>query len=367
MDEGLNEYLRIAEPHLQPALISPEALAYIRQIGCLLPAVSASGFECRLGEKEARADLGVRYLPSEGGAELLAGLPVDGYTLPRFLQREPAWERLRAFGAAWSEPDGHLHQEIEDIFLEFDVLGAPERAPIPAFFFDFKKTARRRLSTLEAALQLLWGETLAAPVRRRLFRCLDALPDGAVLYSVGAMFSRRLNGVRLYFHHLGSSAIPAYLDRVGWPGPLSDIEALLSWMPPGLTLCMDVGEAVLPKIGVQFHIDENLRSSTPKWADFLDGLVTRGLCLPAKRDALLAWVGHAHERSHRAAWPARLRRRGVAAHGDVLSVFLRMINHVKVSYQEGQPLEAKAYLGLVQTWLRHDAAARRPTLGDLEA
>jgi hypothetical protein len=362
MVETLSDYLKLAGTYLRETLIAPDALAHTRQIGRLLPPVSASGYECRLGEKEARADLGMRFWPPERGPEFLAGQRMSGFSLPAFLLAASPWQRIQRFGARWAEPGSLFHQQIKDIFLEFDVEGAPPDIPIPAFFFDFHKHATNRLETLQEALAILWGESLSPPVRRQLMRCLDLLPDGAVLYSVGAMFSRAFQGVRLYFHYIRSEDIPGYLGRAGWSGPLSEIEDLLAWMPSGLTLCLDVGERVLPRVGVQYHIDENMKISTPRWIDFLDLLVARGLCLPAKRDGLVAWLGHMHERSHPQVWPESLSRLSERLGPNTLSVFLRTISHIKVSYQPGLPLEAKAYIGLVQTWLSYDHERGRHTL-----
>lgn len=366
MKGSLNEYLRLAAPYLQPELISPQALDHITRIGRFLPHLSASGFECRLGETDPGADLGIRFWPPERGPEYLAGLNVRPHdNLPAFLSQAEPWQRIQAFAARWAQPGTLLHREIEDIFLEFDVDGVPPEVPIPAFFLDFRKQAEHRIPTLREALTLLWGQALTPEVERQLMRCLELLPDGAVLYSVGAMFSRGLQGVRLYFHHMRSDEIPGYLARAGWRGSIAAITELLDWMPPGLTLCVDVGQQLLPKVGVQYHVEDTMRDGKIRWLDFLDLLVDRGLCLPGKRTALAVWIGHMHERSHSDVWPTNLRLLTERLGRRALSVFLRTLNHVKVSYEPDRPLEAKAYLGMVQTWLRYHPATRRYALGDL--
>lgn len=362
MRESLIDYLSLAESHLHPALISPEALSNIREIARWLPPVSASGFECRLADEAPRADLGMRFWPPERGPEVLAG--VDAGVPESFLDA-PVWQRIRRFGARWAEVGSLLHQEIEDIFLEFDVDGPPAGIPIPAFFMDFHEQASNRLDTLQEAVEILWGESLDAPVRRQLLRCLDVLPEGAMLYSVGAMFSRAFRGVRLHLQRMKSHDIPGYLSRAGWSGSLSAIADLVAWMPPGVTLCVDVGEQILPRVGVQHHFNDNMKDSTPRWVAFLDMLVNRGLCLPAKRDGLVSWLGHMHPRSHGDVWPESLVRLSDRLGRDTMSVFLRIINHIKVSYQPDQPLEAKAYLGLVQTWLRYDRERGRYVLDEV--
>jgi len=312
-----------------------------------------------LASPTPRADFGLRFWPPERGPEYLAGTSEEVEGLPSFLLQAPAWRCIQSFAAQWVKPGGLLHQEIDDIFLEFDVSGPPPEIPIPAFFLDFRKEAQHRIETLKESLALLWGERLTADVEQQLMRCLDVLPAGAVLYSVGAMYSRSFRGVRLYFHHIGSEDIPAYLGRAGWEGSIDAIKGLLDWMPSGLTLCVDVGATLLPRVGVQHHIEENMKNATPMWLSFLDLLVQRGLCIPAKREALEVWLGHMHERGHRDIWPANLRAVSERLGPNVMSIFLRTINHIKVSYQPGLPLEAKGYLGFLQTWLHYEPNQRR--------
>ena len=367
MSGSLNDYLKLAARFVQPALISPEALDDIARIGRFLPHLTASGFECRLGDPVPRADLGCRFWPAERGPRYLAGINDEGDNLPIFLLREQPWQRIQAFAARWAEPGTLLHQEIEDIFLEFDVDGAPPEIPIPAIFLDFHKHAVHRVQTMREVLTLLWGEAMTPEVEHRVVHCVESLPDGAVLYSMGAMFSRGLKGVRLYLNHLRAPEIPDYLQRVGWPGSLAAIAELVAWMPPDLMLCIDVGARLGPKVGVQYHDTENMQHSAPKWLAFLDRLVAKGLCLPGKRDALKVWLGHVHERSHKDSWPANLRALSERLGPKVMSVFVRLINHIKVSYEPDRPLEAKAYLGMIQTWLSYHPDRRRYALGDLPA
>lgn len=370
MADALNAYLRLAAPHLSPRLISPQALADLERIACQLPAVSVSGFECRLGQEEAQADLGVRLLAADGSRAALAGSSDAPGGLDPALFTHPVWQRLRRFGARWSEPHGLLDREIGDVFLEFDVEGAPAPVPIPSFFIEYGPGAHRRLEALEEALGLLWGEPLAPTVLARVRECLEALPPEGRLSAVGAMFSRRLEGVRLCVHGLGPDTLPAYLARIGWPGaPLEPREFLAGLQAPvqSMALSFDVGARVGPKLGVECHLAESLHEAeAPRWADVLEGLVTQGLCLPDKRTALLGWLGHTHLRSRPEALPEPLRSLHAALGARALPVFLRRINHVKLVFQPGHPPEAKAYLALIQRWLGQDSRRQRYVLGDLE-
>ena len=370
MADALNAYLRLAAPHLSPRLVSPEALTHIERIACQLPPVSASGFECHLGREEPLADFGVRLLAADGSRAALAGHPEASAPLDPALLTHPVWERLRRFGARWSEPDSLLGQEIGDVFLEFDVEGEPEPVPIPSFFIEYDSRAGRRLEALEQSLALLWGEPLEPRVRARLRECLRALPPQGRLSAVGAMFSRRFEGVRLCLHGLGPDTLPAYLARIGWPGEPSEVSAVLSRLSvpvEHMALSFDVGQQVQPRVGVECHLARSLHEpDTARWKSLLEGLVTQGLCLPDKRTALVAWLGHTHLRSRPEALPGDLRAHHAALSARALPVFLRRINHVKLVFQPGQPPEAKAYLALLQRWLGQDPRRQRYVLGDLD-
>jgi hypothetical protein len=370
MAATLTDYLKLAEPHLSPRLISPTALADIERISRLLPPVSASGFECRLGREEAQADFGVRFLAADGSRAVLAGRGDSGSALPSSLFTHPVWERLRCFGARWDEPGTLLHEEIGDVFLEFDVEGTPPPVPIPSFFIEYDRRASRHLEALEESLALLWGEPLAPAVQARVEECLAALPPGGRVSAVGAMFSRRFGGVRLCLQGLGPGTMPGYLARVGWPGAPDALEAMLARVAgrvERMALSLDVGPAVLPKVGVECHLAESLHEAdSERWTSLLDSLVEQGLCLPAKRQALVDWLGHTHLRSRPEALPSNLRALSTSLGPKALPVFLRRINHLKLVLQPGQPPEAKAYLALLQRWLGHDGRRQRYVFGDLE-
>ncbi|MFL5353228.1 hypothetical protein [Archangium sp.] len=370
MADALNAYLKLSAPYLSPCLISPTALADLVWIARLLPPVSASGFECRLGREEAQADLGVRLLAADGSRAALAGRGDPSLALSPSLFVHPVWERLRRFGVHWDEPGTLLQEEIRDVFLEFDVDGPPSPVPIPSFFIEYERQAWRRLEALEQSLALLWGAPLAPAVRARVVDCLAALPPEGSVSAVGAMFSRRFDGVRLCLQGLTPGTMPGYLARIGWPGQPEELEAMLAPVAgrvERMALSLDVGAAVLPKVGVECHLAESLyEPDTERWTALLDVLVERGLCLPAKREALVGWLGHTHLRSRPETLPSNLRALSASLGPSALPVFLRRLNHLKLVLQPGQPPEAKAYLALLQRWLGHDGQRKRYVFGDVE-
>ncbi|RKG66374.1 hypothetical protein D7W79_36670 [Corallococcus exercitus] len=362
------DYLRLARPHLSFRLISPETLEHLEQLARMMPAVCASGFECRLGDTAPLADFGVRFLPGDGSRAVLAGREDAGFQFPEVLRAHPVYQRMRRFAQQWDTPGTLLNEEIEDIFFEFDVAGPLPEVPVPSFFLDFEKPARRRLETMEEALALLWGEPMSPTVLARVRACAEALPDGARVFAVGAMFSRRFDGVRLCFRGLRPEAIPDYLARVGWPGEPAVLAALIAQVSDRserLALCIDVSASVLPRVGVECQMAEGMEAETERWTLLLERLVERGLCLPAKRDALLDWLGHTHSRAHPELFPEALLALGRTLDPEAVATFVRRISHIKLVHTPGQPPEAKAYLGFLQAWVVRDAAKKKFSFGDL--
>ncbi len=102
-----------------------------------------------------------------------------------------------------------------------------------------------------------------------------------------------------------------------------------------LHLSFDVIEEILPRVGLEGSFPCQPRRE-PRWASLFEGLVRRGLCSPAKRDALLAWTGYDTFWTAPDRWP-------VAALGPG-GACLRLLSHVKVVCGPDRDPEAKAYL-----------------------
>jgi hypothetical protein len=161
--------------------------------------------------------------------------------------------------------------------------------------------------------------------------CHSALPPEGTVFQVGVMLSRNLPGVRVCVANVRTAGIGAYLAGIGWPGPVDELARMLgplSSFPVLMALGLDVGPAILPRIGVEYYPEWERRPwIDPRWMALLDHLVAAGLCTPQKRDALLAWPGRTYARF---LW---------------ISTVLRGLNHVKLVYQPGTSLCAKAYFG----------------------
>lgn len=366
MNNTLEDTLKvIVEPYMPHQLVSPKNLSCISAIARMLPGdiTNFFGFECRLGTSSSRADFLLTTAKSESGRGILSG---DHATikLPEILYTNPVWNCIQNFCRHWADPISPLYEKVDNIWLEFDVDSQLPQIPVPSFFWGSKTIKASHSNTIlpkltthpqqwltETALPLLLNQLLSVQVEQKLFECLDSLPTQAYIFQMGVMLARKSDAVRICVRDITPPQIPEYLTRIGWRGSVSDIKALilkLSNLVERIDLDLDVSSTILPKLGLECYVQIKPDS---KGLQFLDYLVDAGLCLPEKRDALVAYPGHIHERLNRELWPQHLRHFSDFLEGRVLSTFFRTIHHIKVIYQPDRALEAKAYLGVKHYWL----------------
>ena len=371
---SFEEYLRPVAASVPPELISPSAFSEIGSVARVLPATLAYNtfiFECRLAEMAPRADFSV-LAGASCGRESLAGLHPTS-TLPARLMTDPKWRRVTDFAVQWADPSSPLYRAVDSVWLEFDVDGAPLFIPIPSVFFGLRPSGQEGASgvaykpnvdgyipTIETVIQLLSGSALAPRKLQMLSDCFRALSSVEHVFQVGLMLSRGAEAVRLCINLRSVEGIVEYLTGVGWPcseaevlGVLEPIASLVDYV----CLDIDVGETVHRKIGLECYFDGIKQPRTePRWGVFLDSLVRDGLCTADKRDALLSYPGYVDENAEGIPWPRALRRASHLLGGRSLSTFIRSLHHVKIVYQPGEGLEAKAYLAVNHHW--HTPALR---------
>ena len=331
MGDAMFDTVQALQAHLVPGLSTPAGFGRLLELARVLPGIHRGGIECRLAGEDSQVDLFQAIAGSLGEPEgLLRWIDqgaADGHG-------HPAWQRLRAFCAAWSDPASVLHANVSAIWLELDA-GVPAPSVFITLLPEALKGADPEAITAEALTILLGAEAVAA-LRNPVRACFDAAAGIAHVRQVGVMLARQARAVRIVVHPLGSQHITAYLTRVGWPGALDQVETLVNELRGKVDridlLHLDVGERVLPKVGLEGLCDET-RGAGRGWSAFLDHLVAQGWCTPSKRAALLAWPGT----TDLAPGPsARL--------PDKLTVLRRRLSHVKLVHQPGVTWEAKAYL-----------------------
>jgi hypothetical protein len=350
-------------PRISSRLISTDSLSNIRQLAALLPGAITDffGFECRLGVNEPIADFLICCRAGQGSPKILGGQTPDR-NLPALLVNHPVWQRIRSFSKEWSDPESAIVDRIHNIWLEFDVDGETASVPVPSVFIgpenlqsshpeaDKSQMPDRCTWLTDSALPLLLGDELQPAVRSQIARCLNHLPPGASIFQVGLMLSRASSITRLCVRGVPSKQILEYLQALGYDTCNRELNSLLEQLDPlveRIDLDMDVGDRILPKIGLECY----LSADTSAIHQFLRHLVSRGLSTPAKAEALESWRGMAHERLNSDVWPRDLLALSGFLGGRAHSVFARWLHHVKIVYQPGLPLQAKAYLAVQHLWL----------------
>jgi hypothetical protein len=350
MNYSLKDQLKVVAPRLSADLVSTEALSHIYTLAQILPPLSNAILECRLGTSASRLDLSVP-------------LPNSAINLPESILIHPVWRRCQNLSQDLADAKSSLHQRVNTIWLEFDVDGEPSNLPIPCIGLHLNQEAACDFQSLrEIALNLL-EHPLSSHLESNLHLCFEALPAEAKILFIGAALSRQSEAVRLVISGIPPAQFSAYLAHIGWSGSVNELEEVISsisGLVDNIILSFDIADTVFPRIGLECYLTGQAEDE-PRWQLFLDHLVTTGLCTPAKRNALLGWLGYEQKALKRAfqfgqkIWN-RVQNAAtsvgslVGAHKSEkhpgVNIFSRFTICTKIVYQPGIPLEAKGYLGL---------------------
>lgn len=367
----LNQHLAVAlDPLLPDSLISDQYRSYIHSIGRHFPAAVTEffGFECRLGEEHPRADFLFCSKAAEGGRDVLASRSGD-QGIPEHFLEHPIWRQISAFVQRWADSSTDLYHKINNIWFEFDLPDTSLDLPIPCVFIGTSAltgqvpgTATSSNGTLDWFFQdtipLLYGRPASRELEYSIKEAVMALPEGARIFQTGLMLGRHTEDdmMRICVRGLAQEQVIDYLRALGWQGCDDEMTVLISdcfSRSAAVDLDIDLAPTVRPKIGFEcsFYSEKPHESKLPA---FLDYLVDQNICLPAKREAVLAWPRGVHERTDPSSWPADLRMRSLLSGPGTVSMFFRWLYHIKLVYRPDSPIEAKAYLAVKQVWMTRE-------------
>jgi hypothetical protein len=351
--------LGLAARHAAPELVPDAAREQVIRVAGRIPAAltRAAYLECRLRDGPGPVDLIFRV--ESPGAEILAGRnPAIG--AGQLGRGGPAWGAVAALCRAWLDGGDPAWALVRHLWLELDLdapaaPGAPPVPPPSVFLaFDDDATAGMDADALVALLDVVLAPLapggMDAESRARIRGVLRRRPAGAAMPYAGIMLSRPRQALRVYLSRVAGAAVPGLLDQVGWPEEETrDAARVLGELHAGVSpalgmLHLDVLEgALLPRLGLEYTLERKpqVRGGIVERA-FVDRLVECGLCLPERRDALLAWPGYEVRTLRHELWPSWL---------------IRRVNCIKLVHEPGREAQAKAYLlAFHQPYLRRAPA-----------
>lgn len=340
MKSSMADYLKVVTPYLHSDLISPEAMSRLQALANILPWFSKGMLEFRLSANQSQVDLSV----------FLACRTPE---LPEKFLIHPAWQAFFNFCQQWSDRTSSLYRDLQYAGLEFDLEDRLCEVPIPSFFVSWNQEIVSDLQVLKEIAPKIPNYPVSLKLETNLQRCVDSLPIGARIESIGVMLSRPAQVVRVIMNGIPLQQVSDYLMKIGWSDPTDKLSTLISTLfnfaPEIRLLALDVGDIIYPRIGLEFFIKKQSQQE-PRWQLFLDHLVEMGLCTPAKKNALLAWPGVSRKVDMPKLWPQNLTGGDLLLGANSCSAFVRTLNHIKIVYIPGRPLEAKGYLWFCHDW-----------------
>jgi hypothetical protein len=334
-------------PLVPEELIGPESRARVQAVASRLPAILAGstfGFECPLETDLPDAD----FLVSVSGANG-AALLSEAAVYARQNDSAPAWSSVAELAELWAN-EGRM----DNVWLEFDLAG--ETPFVPNLFFQpvYAPCNHDELQDiLSKTGTVLLGRPISEELGASLKRCVDALPERARIFQVGAMRARPWYGLRLCVDQIYLDRILFYLEQIGYPGDLDFVRKTfisLQRRTDAYALHLDLSPNVDARIGLECYLDPRPAEAHQRMRlqQLLAFLVEAGVCSKTKAFGITHFPGTADVRQRWAQWPEALR--SMASFLGRLSIFQRRLHHIKITCGESKSLQAKAYLAVHHRW-----------------
>ncbi len=291
-----------------PALLDDAGKQSLLDVGQYLPAGlawSLFGFETQLGKPTATLDMALSVSSEVPGLNILAQSIVE-QSIPVAMLQTAAWQQVAKFAAQWQQDHFHLKQALDVLCLEFDMPAQYPEQAIPLVFFGVEVQGQRHRSelniddcaVLEHCIELFTAKPVNGMIRDCLRRCDAeaknygyAQPPGGV-FQAGLMLARPDAGIRICVHNIPSINVSAYLQAIGWPGDLVQLDKVLTDIIEPfdrIALALDYSTGGLtPKLGIECYFRHNAQPPAEvRWQQVLQRLVADGLCTPEKAQGLL--------------------------------------------------------------------------------
>ncbi len=347
MSYCLENYLTVIAPYLSNQLIGAAALSRVRQVAQTLQPTWGALLACNLGSDSSSVKLAVDLL--DPATDLQVGT-----------QLLPGWQRIGQLCLDCANPTS-ASEEAANIWLEFDLDKELSEIPIPSLFLSLPEGHLQRLSgdpttfccwLTEKVIEPLFGHTIPVKLQQNLRLCLEALPVETQVLDLGVMLPRQPDTIKINVSGISPLELSQYLTQIGWSGQVTQLEAIavnLHSLVDRIVLKFDIGVTIAPTIRFECFLDRHLDKSS-QWHPLLNYLVENQLCTREKCQALLTWPGLCCEQSSPVPWPQNLAVVSNFLGTRASSVLVRELNHIELTFQPGNNLEAKGYLWFGPDW-----------------
>lgn len=344
--ESFQNIFELVRSSFTSDLLDEDSLEIMGNICARFPMDFATfwGIECRIGEMAPRGDILFEIKRGAPGHFLLTGEPIN--LLDTLCEKACIWSKLRGFAHNWLDNEHWSANYIRNIWLEFDSAslnkgaGIDELLKTPSLFWGPNPNKPIPYHGWTSMIEEIsrFHETIAEA--KLICDFISVLPESAHLFQLGMMISRSQPVLRLCINRISPEKIPDCLDRMGWQGNLTALRRYLNTFAPffkSMAVDLDLTpDGLREKLGLECYLDTWGDCASEPWNPCFDFLVELGLCLPWKRDALLAY-------------PRRTRmsqKRDIREKGISYPVLYQDIHHIKLTFTSGDVQEAKAYIGV---------------------
>ena len=252
------------------------------------------------------------------------------------------------FFERWAREEFFHQIETSKIILEFDTGSAQAWPPIPNVFISLFNSDKSPNELIEKAYLLLKNDTLHEKTIEILHACET---ESVRINHVGFMLGRSESPLRI---SCGNKKKPvtletalAYLKKIGHPCLDEHLVSLLNKFHPFIdcvSLEIDIGKTLVPKIGINFMIESNeLPEIKESWDSFLNFLASERLISCENQRELISWLGVRKEPFYSLIDSSDSPGQLLTGVIDQVLLF-RNINHLKLNYSPGLAVQMKAYL-----------------------
>jgi hypothetical protein len=229
----------------------------------------------------------------------------------------------------WINPKSSLGADIAAIWVEVDIgENIKPSAPFPfltltpPWMRSGPRPLDRTAALVDEGLRVLTHGTLDPRVKDMVHTCLHAMPAQASLFHLAMRPMPEGDVVRLI---AGTpwELVPEFLQRLDWPESIERVwNFLRRYCRDHLinSIQLDIGPSLGPRFGIEFFWPTSPRDA--QWSRLFDTLVADDACSVERRELVSQWPGYNR-----------------TATGEITRGLL-----IKVVYEVGRPLRAKAYL-----------------------